>query len=194
LHARYVQHGVKMISQLSYSYMWQTLSSKEIFSHPRLTLIEDEVLLPNGSKTSYLTYKDTGNVATLICKNAEGKILLQREYSYPSRRVLYQFPGGFVPANEDITVGANRELMEEVKLRANTLMLLGAFLLNDRRSTSRDYVFLAMDFQEDALKEDIEEEIENIWFEESEIERMIVSGEIIALDILAAWTLYQLKK
>lgn len=173
--------------------MWKTLSSKEIFSHPRLTLVEDEVLLPNGLQTSYLTFKNTGNVATVICRDDQGKILLQKEYSYPSRCNHFQFPGGNVPLEEDIAEGANRELMEEVKLKAKKLILLGSYLLNDRRTDARAYVFLAEDFVKSEKAQDPEEEIENSWVERSEIERMIVSGEIVALDILAAWTLFKLK-
>lgn len=173
--------------------MWKTLSSKEIFSHPRLTLIEDEVLLPSGLQTSYLTFKKTGNCATVICRDDQGRILLQKEYSYPSRCDHFQFPGGNVPLGEDIAEGANRELMEEVKLKANKLTLLGLFLLNDRRTDAKSYVFLAENLEKSERDQDPEEEIENRWVTPSEIERMIISGEIIALDILAAWTLYKLK-
>ncbi len=58
--------------------MWKTSSSKEIFNHPRLTLIEDEVILPNGVQITYLKYKDDGGCcATIIAKNDDGKILIQ---------------------------------------------------------------------------------------------------------------------
>ncbi|MBP7133800.1 NUDIX domain-containing protein, partial [Patescibacteria group bacterium] len=91
--------------------MWQTISSKEVFSHPRLSLIEDEVVLANGKKTHYLTYKEAGNGATIICRDPEGRILVQKEYSYPPNETIFQFPGGLVPRTEDAAIGANRELM-----------------------------------------------------------------------------------
>lgn len=46
--------------------MWKTISSKEIFCHPRLSLIEDEIILPSGAKTTYLRYKDDGSAAATI--------------------------------------------------------------------------------------------------------------------------------
>lgn len=59
--------------------MWKKLSSKDLFTHPRLSLIEDEVLLPNGLKTTYLKFKDDGHCGvTIIARNSEGKILLQK--------------------------------------------------------------------------------------------------------------------
>jgi len=150
--------------------MWQTLSSKEIFSHPRLTLIEDEVLLPNGIKTKYLKFKDDGScAATVIAKREDGKILLQKEYAYPLGERIFQFPGGHVSEGENIEDGANRELMEEAGLKANKLELIGTYFINHRRSKIRMYVYLAIELEEKSLPPDPEEEFESFWFEENEI-------------------------
>lgn len=173
--------------------MWQTLASKEVFSHPRLSIIEDEVLLPSGKKTSYLKFKENGNAVTLICRNKEGKILIQKEYSYPPDQELYQLPGGGVPSDEAIESGANRELMEEAKLFSNSLKLLGSYLINNRRSSAKMFVFLATDMQEKSLPEDEEEVIQSFWFDENELDQMIIDGKIINSHTLASWTLYKLK-
>lgn len=73
---------------------WEILNQKVVFEHPRLTLIEDEVRLPDGNETTYLRYKRLGNAATVIAVDERGRVLLQREYSHPPAEVLYQFPGG----------------------------------------------------------------------------------------------------
>lgn len=172
--------------------MWQKLSSKEVFSHPRLSIIEDEVLLPSGKKISYLKFKETGNAATIICRNKAGKILLQKEYSYPPNQDLYQFPGGAVPLDEKIEIGADRELGEEAKLHGKSLKMLGSYLINNRRSNARMYVFLATDLEERALSEDEEEVIQSFWFDEKRIEQMIIDGEIINAHVLSSWSLYRL--
>ncbi len=175
--------------------MWKTVSSKEIFNHPRLTLMEDEIILPNGVKTSYLKYKDNGGCCvTVVTKRDDGKILLQTEYSYPPNEKLLQFPGGGVPASEKPEVGANRELMEEAGLKANNLKLLGSYLINNRRSAMKMYIFLATDLQEECLPGDIEEDLESFWFSENEIGDMIRNGQIVNVHILAAWSLYNNQK
>jgi len=174
--------------------MWKTISSKEIFKHPRLTLIEDEVLLPNGHKTSYLKYKDNvSSGVTVIAKNSDNKILIQTEYSYPPNQILFQFPGGGVNLGEEIANGANRELMEEAGLKANKLELLGSYFVNNRRSTKKTFVYLATELQEESLPGDIEEEIESFWFSEDEVTKMIQNGDIINVNLLAAWALYKSK-
>ncbi|MFA4817095.1 MAG: NUDIX hydrolase [Parcubacteria group bacterium] len=171
--------------------MWKTASSKEIFNHPRLTLIEDEIILPNGHKISYLRFKDDGSCAVTIIAKRDGKILLQREYAYPPNQKLFQFPGGAVSANEKPEEGANRELMEEMSYRANKLELLGSYLIDNRRSAQKMYVFLGSDLVEESLEKDTEEEIESFWFSEDEIARMIKNGKIINVHSLASWCVYK---
>ena len=172
--------------------MWKTLSSKELFSHPRLTLIEDEVSLPDGTKTKYLKYKDDGSCAvTIIAKRDDGKILVQKEYSYPPNQKLFQFPGGIVSSGEKPEIGANRELMEEANYKANRLELLGSYLIDNRRTTAKMYAYLANDLEEASLDGDKEEEIEIFWFSEDEIANMIHRGEIINCHTLASWSLYK---
>lgn len=175
--------------------MWRIISSKEVFTHPRLSLIEDEVMLPNGNKTKYLKFKDDGHCAvTIIAKRNDGKILLQTEYSYPSNQDVYQFPGGFVPDGEQPEIGANRELMEEVGLMSNHLELLGSYLVNNRRSATKMHVYLATDLQEKSLPGDQEEDIKSFWFTEDEIDQMIANNEIINCHAMASWCLYRCQK
>lgn len=107
--------------------------------------------------------------------------------------MIYQFPGGFVPKGENIRKGANRELMEESGLRAGKLNLLGKYLVNNRRSNSYMYVFLATDLKEKKLDGDSEENIESFWFYEKDIDRMIKEGKILNGYTLASWSLYKVK-
>lgn len=173
--------------------MWKQLSTKEIFNHPRLSLLEDEVELPNGTRTTYLKYKDDGHcAATLIVKRGDGNILLQKEYSYPINENLFQFPGGLIPPHEVITDGANRELMEEAGLFSESLTSLGSYLINNRRSTAKMHIFLAEDLKARKLTGDPEENIVSIWFPEAEIDTMIKSGKIINCHALAGWCLYKI--
>ncbi|NTU99021.1 NUDIX hydrolase [Candidatus Falkowbacteria bacterium] len=172
--------------------MWKKLSSKEIFNHPRLTLIEDEVLLPSGIKTTYLRFKDSADCSvTIIAKRPDGKILLQREYSYPPDKYLLQFPGGDVVAGESPEIGANRELAEEMGLKGNTLKLLGSYLMSNRRSAKMMHVYVATDLKEFSLDADPEEDIEALWFDEAEIADMIKCREIINAHTLASWGMYR---
>ncbi|HWZ65873.1 MAG TPA: NUDIX hydrolase [Patescibacteria group bacterium] len=173
---------------------WRKLSSKVIFKHPRISLIEDQVELPNGHKTSYLHFGGTGSGVTIIAINADNKILVEEEYSYPPNKWIYQFPGGGVPETEDIAEGANRELMEECNLRGGKLTHIGKFLYDNRRSAAHVHIFVARDLQPKSLDGDLEEDIKINWFTEAEIDGLIATGEIENVMTLAAWTLYKHSK
>jgi len=173
---------------------WKKISSKVILDHPRMKVVEDIVELPSGKITDYVRYGNEGEVVTIICRNNDNKILLQKEYSYPPNEELYQFPGGFVPKNEETEIGANRELMEEAKYRANKLSIIGSYFVNNRKSDVVCSVFLGTDLNEEARNGDEEEIIESYWFNELEIDEMIRVGEIRNVSVLAAWSLYKLKK
>jgi ADP-ribose pyrophosphatase len=75
---------------------WKTVSSEQVFSHPRHNVFIDKVMLPNGQETEYIHFGKLTDAAMVIARNSEGKILIQKEYSYPVDEILYQFPGGLL--------------------------------------------------------------------------------------------------
>jgi 8-oxo-dGTP pyrophosphatase MutT (NUDIX family) len=174
--------------------VWKRLASRLLLSHPRLTVYEDDVELPNGYRTAYLHFGDQGATATVLCRDAAGRILIQRAYSYPPNQVMLELPGGIVPEGEDPSDGANRELMEEVGLRAGKLTLLGTVFSNNRRSARKTYVYLGEDLTEASLPGDPEEEIEVAWFTEDEVDELIRSGQVVNPSVLVAWAFYRAKR
>ena len=103
---------------------WKFIARKHVFQHPRLQLAEDTVALPNGKEISYLREAPakTHSVA-IIAINADGHILLQKEYSYPPNTVLWQLPGGAIESGESIskaygqTAQKSHAWLRQVKLR-----------------------------------------------------------------------------
>ena len=169
---------------------FKLINTKLVFSHPRMTLLEDTIELPNSRITTYLYSKYTGNAATIICKNSSGKILVQKEFNYPSKKYLIQFPGGSVPLKEKIRMGAMRELMEEAGLKALNIKQIGKYYLDNRRSKAMIYVFLATKIENQKAIGDELEELKTMWLSENEINRMIQTGKIQNPHFLAAWSIY----
>lgn len=169
---------------------WKTISSKTIFTHPRITLIEDNVELPDGQQVPYLVFEKRGDSACIICTQGD-KVLLQQEYSYPPNEVLYQFPGGKVEANETAAEGAIRELAEEAGLHPKQIVELGWFYTDNRRTSARMYVYLASDCI-GVKKEggDKEENITDHWTPILEVDTMIRNGQIVNYSLLAAWSIF----
>lgn len=166
--------------------MWKKLSSKHLFNNPRVLVEEDEVELPSGEKINYTRFGYIGNGVIIICKNSEGEILLQREYSYIPNKKILQFPMGLIEKDENTKEAAKRELKEETGFKTLEIKLLGQFYQTHRRSSNIAYVFLAEDLELSDSKPDKEEEIETVWLAKEKITQAIVNGEIIDSDTLSA--------
>lgn len=172
---------------------WKKLSETKLLEHPRLTVFEDDVELPNGHKTKYLRFAEAPDAACILAINDEGKILVQKEYSYPVDEWLYQMPGGAIDKGETPEQGAARELAEEAGL-AGTLTPIGWFYIDNRRKDTKFYVYVAHDLTSCETNHDLEEAFEDHWFSEAEIDQMIRDGEINTYSFLAAWALYKTTK
>lgn len=171
--------------------MWKILKTTEIFKHPRLTLLEDDVELPNGETTKYLKFFHKADGADAIAINSEGKILLVKEYNHPVGKAMWQFPGGFINAGETPEQSARRELMEEGGVKAARLVRIGGHHIYRRRIAEISHVFICTELEQvETKREQSEFGMTTAWFTPDEIEKMIRAGEITASDTLAIWAIY----
>jgi ADP-ribose pyrophosphatase len=76
---------------------------------------------------------------------AGDEVLLVRQYKHGLRRVILEFPGGYLDTPEDPLTCAQRELREETGFEARSWKPLGAFALDANRSPNRGHFFLARD-------------------------------------------------
>lgn len=173
---------------------WEKVEQKEILNHPRMHLVEDRVILPNGKTTGYLREVGKKDYVTIVARHV-GKFVLVLDYSYPNDRRLLQFSEGEIDDGETPERTAVRELEEETGLRATKVTRLGRNLHNHRRNTNSNYVMLAED-------EDVEDTgethhgaseygMETVLLTEAEVWDKMASGDIIQKNTLAAWAVYQ---
>lgn len=92
------------------------LDSVELFKGKFLHAFRDTVQLPDGS-TSYREYVvHPGAVMVVpVLEDAHGnwRLVLERQYRYPLRQVMVEFPAGKLDPGEDSWHCARRELREE---------------------------------------------------------------------------------
>jgi ADP-ribose pyrophosphatase len=174
--------------------MYKTISSRTLLTHPRLTVVEDTIELPDGQTGEYVRFAHQDAVS-LIVRGADGRLLIQQEYSYVPNRRLYQLPGGGVEASETAERAARRELAEETGLAASCLTLLGSYFIDHRRSAGQMYVFLATNLAalaENEVRRDVYEvDLSHEWKTEREVADLIAGGSVMNVHFLAAWTLYR---
>ncbi|MCA9346789.1 NUDIX hydrolase [Candidatus Saccharibacteria bacterium] len=169
---------------------WKTLSSKQVFSHPRHNVFIDEVELPDGSKSDYLHFGKMNDTAMVIAVDNDGKILIQKEYSYPPNEILYQFPGGMLNDGESPEQGALREFGEETGLTGD-IKQIGWMYLENRRKSQKMYFFVANNLSAvDNFQKDPQEFFEEFWLTKQEIEKLIKNNKVRNYTALAGWAFY----
>lgn len=89
-----------------------TVGSEELLRGNFLHVQRDTVVLPDGSRATREFVRHPGAVAVVPMLD-DGRLLLERQWRQPLRRVLLEFPAGKIDAGEDPWVCAQRELLEE---------------------------------------------------------------------------------
>lgn len=171
---------------------WTHSRRKMLLEHPRMTLVEDIVDLPDGTTMPYVRMApSTKHSVAVIAINNEGKMLVQREYSYPPDEIMWQLPGGGAEKNEDIITAATRELSEESGYTAKNAKVIGYFFTANRLTDQKQYVVVCTDLVERKAKADQGEFIETHWLTKKEIDEKIAKGEITNINFLACLHLYE---
>ncbi|HRN74338.1 NUDIX hydrolase [Ottowia sp.] len=117
------------------------LGSQELIHGDFLHAFRDQVRLPDGS-TSYREYlRHPG--AVMIIPLLEGEdgalqLVLERQYRYPIRQAIIEFPAGKLDEGEAPLVCAQRELLEETGYRAREWARAG--LLHPTVSYSTEFI------------------------------------------------------
>ena len=121
---------------------WRVLNEKTVYQDRWVRVTLADVALPNGRRYTYTTlWRVPG--AAVVALNERGDILLQQEYRYPLREVIYQLPGGLVDAGETPLETARRELEEETGYTAQVWEPLGIVQDNPGLIDGATTLFLA---------------------------------------------------
>jgi ADP-ribose pyrophosphatase len=95
----------------------ETVTSECVYSGVLLHVRSDRVRLPDGAVASreYIVHP---GAAVILPRLPDGRVLFERQYRYPHRRVFIELPAGKREPAEDLLVTAQRELLEETGYRA----------------------------------------------------------------------------
>lgn len=165
-------------------------SSKQLYTHKRIKLSEDTIILPDGTESEYLLYDNLPDVVCIIVINDKNQILVNHEYNYPTDEYIYQLPAGVIEYGEEPSVGAARELLEETGILATKLNMIGSVPYNHRRSKAVHYFYVAAEFSESRHKRESEELLTNHWIDIDEFSKMVACSEIKHIGSVAAWGMY----
>ena len=171
-----------------------TLSSREIYRNPWLSLREDKILRSNG-KSGIYSVVDKEDCAIIIPMH-EGRVWLVEQYRYTIQERCLELPqGGWEMSNVDPEELARGELKEELGFHADQMIYLGTVWIAYGFTHQRQHVFFATGLT--ATQKDPDPEEHDLVAHSvtvAEFEEMMLDGTIRDNCTLAAWGLYLMWK
>ncbi|MDE2593745.1 MAG: NUDIX hydrolase [Burkholderiales bacterium] len=94
-----------------------TVFSQTVYQGNFLELRRDEVALHDGGRATreYVIHPGAVMIVALL---PDGRLVMERQYRYPVRQTMIEFPAGKLDAGEGGLACAQRELLEETGYRA----------------------------------------------------------------------------
>lgn len=153
------------------------LSSRHIFKGKLLDVWSDTVQLPNR-RTSVREYIKHPGAVVMIPVLPDGKIMLIRQFRYPTGEVEIELPAGKIDPGESLLKTVHRELAEETGFRAQKTTLLTEIHPCMGYSTERMWIFLVQDLEETEAHRDHDEFIEQLPLDLQDCLDWVRSGKI----------------
>jgi ADP-ribose pyrophosphatase len=135
------------------------------------TVRVDEVEIRPGH-TSRLDIIEHPHAVTVLPLDHDNNVWFVRQYRHASGQTLLELPAGTLEPGEGPALAANRELQEEIGMRAEHLDEFATFFLAPGYSTELMHVFVATGLSPSVLRQDDDEVIT--------VEK-IAAGQVLAL-------------
>jgi len=165
---------------------WTKLSSKRLYDNPWITVIEDQVINPNGGEGIYGTVQFKNLAIGIIPLDENQNTWLVGQYRYPLDEYSWEIPMGGGPLNIDPLESAKRELKEETGLTAKHWRQFIKIHTSNSVTNEVGYGYLATDLTQGETEFEESEDlvIKKMSFDEAY--EMCLNGEITDSLSLAA--------
>ena len=140
-----------------------------------LEVRRDNVLLPDGSKATREYVQHPGAVAIIPVLD-DGRLVLVRQYRYPLRKVLLEWPAGKLERGEEQLACARRELQEETGFVAREWAYAGEIHNAAAYSSESIWLWFARGLQAGPARPDAGEFVETVTMSLIEVEALEARG------------------
>lgn len=168
------------------------LSSTILHKGKWLTLKEDKIIKPDGSKATHeVVIRNNGIILILHKKHT---FVLTRMYRYPVDSYSIEFPMGFIEKNEEPKDAAIREAKEETGFEVVDVEFLGEIWAWSGLMTQSIFVFAASMGEGGKQNLDVsEKDLEWFMLDKDALNKKIKNNEIKNSATLAAYQLWSAK-
>lgn len=167
----------------------KTLSSEKIYDGRVISLRKDKISTENGVEQYREVITHGGGAAVLVVK--DGKILLEKQFRYPYKEIVWEIPAGKRDRGEEFIETAKRELEEETGYRAEKLVKLFEIYPTPGYTNEIIGIFKAEGLEKGEKHFDEDEDIVSEWIPERQVFEMIDNGEIKDAKSLVALLWYK---
>lgn len=173
---------------------WRVTASRVVHQDRWISLRADDCVTDEGAVIAPFYVLDYPDWVHVVAFDAEGRVLLIRQYRHGLGDLSIELPAGAMDAGDaDPLLAAARELLEETGC-AGRLSLFGTLSPNPASHANRMHTVIARDVAHVAAPlDDPMERIESFWVSREEALRLALSGEMAAaiqvaslLQVLAA--------
>ena len=154
----------------------EILGTRSIYKGKIFDVIESEIRHDDVQyKREIVVHKGS---AVIIQVFADGTVAMVRQYRYAAEKFLLEIPAGTLNAGEDPQLGAERELEEEIGVRAGKIEKLTEFYVSPGFLTEKMHLFLATDLTPTKQNLEIDEILSVERYSFPDLLEMIRRGEI----------------
>lgn len=172
---------------------WKLLSKKDVSPHKWFPIEMRTYELPSGKIVDDFSVTTLADVAMIIPKLTDGRIVLVNQFKPGVDEIMIQFPAGRIePHHSDMQTAAAHELEEEVGIKMNRenfrlVTKLGTF---PTKGSEIVHVYFIENCTFNSKQHfDENEDIELVKVLPYELDKMILNGDIWCAQTIAAWEL-----
>jgi len=169
--------------------MEQRISSTQVYSGPAISVRIDKVKKPNGATTTRDVVEHSDCIV-VVPVDAEGNVLLVKQFRYPIDATLLELPAGGIEPGEDVVDCGHREMQEETGFDPGSIEKLGGFYSIPGYGTEYLYAYAARNLKRSRLVAEDTDEIELVRVPLKEIPGLIRTGKICDAKSIAALLMY----
>lgn len=166
---------------------WPISNHHELAEGHVITMVSDEIITPDGSRMVREYVRHPGAVAVIgldVAADGTERVVLVRQYRHPVAHLLLEPPAGLLDVDgEDWQAAAERELAEEVGLRANDWRVLVDVFTSPGTGTEALRIFLARDLAPADRPDGFvlageEAHMETVWAGLDELAAAVLAGRV----------------
>ena len=153
------------------------VKEKRIFDGKIMNVRCDEVRTPSGHIATREVVEHKPAVGMLVLTNRQS-VLLVKQYRYAVHEETLEVCAGLIEPGEDPAQAAEREMQEELNVKAKKLHRIGEFYASPGFCTELFTLYLASELEESSLPQDEDENVSVYEINLRDIPAMIREGKI----------------